>query len=88
MANTSSAKKAARQTLRRTEVNRARIGRIRTAIKNVEEAIKSGDKKVAAEALRAAQPVIARGAKTGTVHKNTASRKVSRLAKQIKKIGA
>jgi small subunit ribosomal protein S20 len=88
MANTSSAKKAARQTLRRTEVNRTRVTRIRTALKKVEDAIKTGDKKVAAEALREAQPIIARGAKTGTLHKNTASRKVSRLAQRIKKIGA
>ena len=88
MANTSSAKKAARQTLRRTEINRTRVTRIRTAIKKVEDAIKAGDKKVAAEALRDAQPIIARGAKTGTLHKNTASRKVSRLAQRIKKIGA
>ncbi len=88
MANTSSAKKAARQTLRRTEVNRARIGSIRTAVKKVEDAIASGDKKAAAAALKAAQPVIARGAKTGTLHKNTASRKVSRLSARIKKLGA
>lgn len=64
------------------------MSRIRSAIKKVEDAIETGDKKVAAEALRAAQPIIARGAKTGTLHKNTASRKVSRLAQRIKKIGA
>jgi len=88
MANTSSAKKAARQTLRRTEINRTRVGRIRTAIKKLEDAIASGHKKAAADALNAAQPVIARGAKTGTLHKNTASRKVSRLSARIKKLGA
>ena len=79
MANTKSAKKAARQTVRRTEVNKAR---------KVEEAIASGKKAAAAAALKAAEPVIARTAQKGIVHRKTASRKVSRLAKRIGAMGA
>ena len=83
MANTTSAKKAARKIVRRTEVNKARRSRMRTFLRKVEEAIASGDKAVAAEALKAAQPEIMRAAQKGVVHKNTASRKVSRLAHRI-----
>lgn len=88
MANTSSAKKAARQTLRRTEVNKARRTRMRSEIRKVEEAIASGDQASAATALRAAQPVIMQAGQKGVVHSNHASRKVSRLAKRIKSMGA
>lgn len=84
MANTSSAKKAARQTLRRTAVNKARRSRMRTELRRVEEAIAAGDQAAAAAALRAAQPVIMRSAQKGVVHANTASRKVSRLSKRVK----
>lgn len=83
MANTTSAKKAARKIVRRTEVNKARRSRMRTFLRKVEEAIASGDKASAAEALKAAQPEIMRAAQKGVVHKNTASRKVSRLAHRI-----
>ncbi len=83
MANTTSAKKATRKIARRTEGNKARRARMRTFLRKVEEAIASGDKAVAAEALKAAQPEIMRAAQKGVVHKNTASRKVSRLAHRI-----
>ena len=88
MANTKSAKKAARQTLRRTAVNKTRRSRMRTELRRVEEAISAGDKSAATEALRAAQPVIMRTAQKGIVHPNTASRKVSRLAKRVKEMAS
>lgn len=84
MANTSSAKKAARQMLRRTEVNKARRSGMRTEVRRVEEAIASGDKAAATSALRAAQPVLARAAQKGVIEKGNASRKVSRLNARIK----
>jgi small subunit ribosomal protein S20 len=84
MANTKSAKKAARQAIRRTEVNKARTTRARSAVRTVEEAIKSGDKEAASKALRAAAPVLARTAQKGVLHKKTASRKVSRLSARVK----
>jgi small subunit ribosomal protein S20 len=84
MAHHSSAKKRIRQTERRTEVNRARISRIRTFVKKVETLIASGEKAQAAEALRAAEPELMRGVQGGILHRNTASRKVSRLASRIK----
>lgn len=84
MANHSSAKKRIRQTIRRTEVNRARIGRIRTFIKKVEAEITGGDQTAAREALRAAQPEIMRGVTKGVLKKATASRKVSRLSNRVK----
>lgn len=86
MAHHSSAKKRIRQTERRTEVNGARVGRIRTFIKKVEIAIAGGDKAVAAAALRVAEPELMRGAQVGVVHKNTAARKISRLAARIKSL--
>lgn len=86
MANTSSAKKAARKIAARTDVNRTRRGRVRTYIRKVEEAIASGDKAKAAEALKAAEPEIMRAASKGVVHKNTASRKVSRLTARVKRL--
>ena len=83
MANTKSAKKAARQTLRRTEVNKSRRSRMRTFVRKVEEAIAAGDHSIASAALQQAQPELMRAAQKGILHKNTASRKVSRLNKSI-----
>jgi small subunit ribosomal protein S20 len=88
MANTKSAKKAARQTVRRTEANKTRRTRLRSSVRKVEEAIASGDKEAAAAALKAAEPIIARTAQKGIVHRKTASRKVSRLSKRVGAIGA
>jgi small subunit ribosomal protein S20 len=84
MANHKSAEKRIRQTERRTAVNRARVSRIRTFVKKVETAIASGDKTAAAEAFREAQPELMRGANKGVLHKNTVSRKLSRLSSRIK----
>ncbi len=86
MANTSSAKKRVRRDTRRTEVNRARRGRIRTFVKRVETAIESNDKEAARAAFVAAEPEIMRGVTKGVLHRNTASRKVSRLAARIKSL--
>lgn len=86
MANHKSAEKRIRQTLRRTEVNRARVSRIRTFVKKVETAIESGDKNAAAEAFKAAQPELMRGATKGVLHHNTVSRKLSRLSARIKSL--
>ena len=88
MANTPSAKKAARKIARRTEINRTRRSRMRTYLRKVEEAIAAGDGAAAAEALREAQPEIMRAAQKGVLHKNTASRKVSRLAQRVKSLAA
>ena len=88
MANTTSAKKAARQAVRNTEINKSRRSRMRTFLRKVEEALASGDQAVASEALRAAQPEIVRAAQKGVIHKNNASRKVSRLAARVKLLGA
>ena len=87
MANTSSAKKAARKIARRTEVNKVRRTRMRSSIRKVEEAIASGDRPGAEAALKAAQPEIIRAARKGIIHKNAASRRVSRLAGRINAIG-
>jgi small subunit ribosomal protein S20 len=84
MANTSSAKKAARQMIRRTDVNKARKSKLKTSVRSVEEAIKLGDKAKAAAALKAAQPVMVRAAQKGMQHPKTSSRKISRLNAQIK----
>ena len=88
MANTPQSKKRARQTERRTAVNKARRSRIRTFLRKVEEAIDGGDAQVAAQALQAAQPELMRGVTKGVVHKNTASRKISRLAARVKALSA
>lgn len=88
MANTPSAKKAARKIARRTEVNKSRRSRVRTFLRKVEEAIATGDQAVAAAALKAAQPELQRAASKGIVHRNTASRKISRLASRVKSLGA
>ena len=87
MANTPQAKKRARQNEARAAVNKNRRSRIRTFLRKVEEAIASGDKDAAAAALRAAQPELMRGVTKGVFHKNTASRKVSRLAARVKSLG-
>jgi small subunit ribosomal protein S20 len=87
MANTKSAKKAARQTVRRTLVNRARHSRLRTAVRKVEEAITSGDRSLALAAMAEAEPIIIRSAQKNVVHRNAAQRKVSRLAHRIAALG-
>jgi small subunit ribosomal protein S20 len=84
MANSPQAKKRARQNEARFQVNKARRSRIRTFLRKVEEAIASGDKEAAAGALKAAQPELMRGVTKGVFHKNTASRKVSRLTARVK----
>ena len=84
MATHASAKKRIRQVVRRTAVNRSRVSRIRTFIKNVELAIESGDAAAAKLALQAAQPEIMRAAQRRILHRNTASRKISRLSARIK----
>ncbi len=88
MANTKSAKKMVRKIATRTEVNKSRKSRIRTFTRKVEEAVTSGDKKAAIAALKAAEPENMRGVTRGVTHKNTASRKVSRLAKRVKAMNA
>jgi small subunit ribosomal protein S20 len=88
MANTSSAKKATRKIARRTEVNKSRRSRVRNFVRKVEEALASGDKTAATAAFAAAQPELMRAATKGVMHKNTASRKVSRLAQRLKSLNA
>ena len=88
MANTKSAKKATRVSARRTVINKDRVSRIRTFVRKVEEAIASGNQAEAQAALRAAQPELMRGAQKGVLHKNTASRKVSRLNARVMAIKA
>ncbi|TPE61833.1 30S ribosomal protein S20 [Sandaracinobacter neustonicus] len=83
MANTPQAEKRIRRNERRAAVNKARLSRIRTQVKKVESAIAAGDKAAASVALQAAQPELARGVAKGVLHKNTASRKLSRLTKQV-----
>jgi small subunit ribosomal protein S20 len=83
MANTPSAKKAARKIARRTAVNKTQRSRMRSFVRKVEEAIASGDKEVAASALREAQPQLMKAASKGLIHRNTASRKVSRLTHRV-----
>ena len=86
MANTSSAKKRIRNTLRKTDINKSRRSRIKTFVRKVEDALESKDAKAAMESLKAAQPEIMRGVTKGIFHKNTASRKISRLSSRIKAI--
>ncbi|MFQ6551077.1 30S ribosomal protein S20 [Aestuariibius insulae] len=87
MANSAQAKKRARQNETRFQINKARRSRIRTFLRKVEEAIASGDKEAATAALRAAQPELMRGVTKGVYHKNTVSRKLSRLSARVKAIG-
>ena len=86
MANTSSARKAARVIARRTDVNTARRSRMRSSVRKVEEAIAAGDRGKALDALKQAEPLIMRAAQKGVVHRNAASRKVSRLNHQVAKL--
>jgi small subunit ribosomal protein S20 len=88
MANTKSAKKATRQTVRRTAANKTRRSRLRSAVRKVEEAIASGNKEAATAALKEAEPILARTAQKGVVHRKTASRKMSRLAKRTAALSA
>ena len=87
MANTPQAKKRIRRNDRRATINHARISRIRTFVKQVEAALEAGKKAEAAEALKKAQPELARGVARGVLHKNTASRKLSRLSKRVAALG-
>jgi len=87
MANTKSAKKAARQSARRAVINKSRRSRLRTAVRKVEEAIASGDRTQALAAMANAEPALVRAAQKGIVHRNAAQRKVSRLAHRIAKLG-
>jgi small subunit ribosomal protein S20 len=88
MANTSSAKKATRVAARRNVINQSRRARVKTRVRSVEEAIAKGDRKAAEAALKAAQPEIVRAANKNVMHRNAASRKISRLAHRIKAIKA
>lgn len=87
MANTSSAKKAVRSMERKTAVNKARRTMVRSNLRRVEDAITAGDKAAATEALKTAEPSMMRAVGKGIYHKNTASRKISRLSKRVKAIG-
>ncbi len=87
MANTPQAKKRIRRNASRAAINGARVSRIRTFIKAVESAIVAGKKDEATDALKKAQPEIMRGVARGVMHKNTASRKFSRLTKAVSSLG-
>lgn len=87
MPNIASAKKRTRTTAKRTAVNTARKSRVRGFMRKVEEALAKGDKKAAEAALKAAEPEIMRGVSKGVMHKNTGSRKVSRLTKRVAQLG-
>ena len=87
MANTTSARKAARKIARRTVINKARRARARNAIRAVEEAIATGDRNKAMAAMKVAEPALMRAVRQGQIHRNTASRKVSRLTHGIAKLG-
>jgi small subunit ribosomal protein S20 len=87
MANTKSAKKAARQSARRAVINKSRRSRMRSAVRKIEEAIAAGDRSQALAAMSEAEPAIIRAAQKGIVHRNAARRKVSRLAHRIAKLG-
>ena len=86
MANSAQAKKRSRQIERRTEVNKARRSRIRTFLKKVDEALETGEEKLALDALKNAQPELMRGVSKGLMHKNTAARKMSRLSSRVKSL--
>jgi small subunit ribosomal protein S20 len=88
MANTPSAQKMVRKIERRTAVNKARRSRVRTYIKKVEQAVEAGDRDDAVAALRTAESEIMRAVTKGVIHKNTASRKVSRLTKRVSALAA
>ena len=84
MANTKSAKKATRSSARRATVNKNRVSRVRSSLRKVEEAISTGNKQAAETAMKVAEPELMRGAQKGVFHKNTSSRKVSRLVSRIR----
>ncbi|PPD28972.1 MAG: 30S ribosomal protein S20 [Hyphomicrobium sp.] len=84
MANTKSAKKAARQAVRRTEINKSRRSHLKTEVRRVEEAIASGNQTAALAAMKSAEPLLARTAQKGVLPKKTASRKVARLTARVK----
>ena len=86
MANTTSAKKATRKIARRTIVNKSRRTQMRGSVRNVEEAIKNGDRNAALEAMKLVEPDLMQAAQRNIIHKNNASRKVSRLTHQIAKL--
>lgn len=86
MANNPGAKKAIRKIARRTEVNKARRSRVRTYVRKFEEAVAAADAGVAKDSFVQAQSELMRAVTKGVLHKNTASRKVSRLAAQLKKL--
>ena len=86
MANTTSAKKATRKITHKTAVNKARRTRMRNAVKSVEEAISNGNRDAALSAMKQAEPELMKAAQVNVIHKNMASRKVSRLAHQIAKL--
>jgi small subunit ribosomal protein S20 len=88
MANTRSAKKATRVIARRTDVNKSRRTQMRTYLREVEQALAAGDANKAADALTAAEPKLMRAAQKGVVHRNTASRKVARLAKRVRALAS
>jgi len=88
MANTKSAKKAVRQQARRTAVNKLWRTRMRSYVRKVEEAVASGDQKAAQAALREAQPHVMRAVQHNIIHRNTGSRKISRLSAQVRALGA
>ena len=87
MANTTSARKATRKIARRTAINKARRTRVRSAVRLVEEALAAGDRNKAMEAMKQAEPQLMKAARTGQIHHNTASRKISRLTRRIAKLG-
>lgn len=86
MANTKSAKKAARQAVRRTEINKARRSRMRTYVRKVEEALEAGNATEALAAMKMAEPELAKAQQRGVLHANTAARKISRLVRSIRKL--
>ncbi len=88
MATHKSAEKRIRQTKRRTGVNQARLSRFRSSVRKVEDAISKGDKKAAEAAMRAAEPELVKSAAKGLIHRNTATRKISRLVQRIKSMSA
>lgn len=87
MANTTSARKATRKIARRTAVNKSRRTRMRNSVRGVEEAIERGDRDAAVAAMKKAEPELMRAAQRNVIHRNAASRKVSRLTKSIAKLG-
>lgn len=87
MANTPQAKKRIRRNAKRADINRARVSRIRTFVKQVESALAAGDKSEAQAALQRVQPELSRGVARGVLHKNTAARKLSRLTRRLATLG-